>query len=41
MACWYPSPWWPRWETKAPKEEKPVKKAKRKSPSKKKVAVTT
>tara|TARA_R100000655_G_scaffold109720_1_gene165117 strand:- start:87 stop:215 length:129 start_codon:yes stop_codon:yes gene_type:complete len=42
MACWYPSPWWPRWETAESKKE-PVKK-KAKAPSskaKKKEAVTT
>lgn len=39
MACWYPSPWWPRWEGRQPEEGKT--KAKRKPKAKKKEAVTT
>lgn len=39
MACWYPSPWWPRWDVKKAEEEKPA--TKRRVKAKKKQTVTT
>ncbi len=37
MACWYPSPWWPRWQTAEAKANTPKKASKpRKTSTKKK-----
>ena len=36
MACWYPSPWWPRWETAEAKAATPKKVSKPRKPAAKK-----
>jgi len=40
MACWYPSPWWPRWDTQKTEASTPKKASKpRKRATKKKEAI--